>query len=50
MKSLNALNKYQINIYQTLNLMFKLQDRLSPIVFQNMFKNVKTYISHKFCK
>ena len=44
MKSLNALNVYQINIFQTLNLMFKSQHRLSPIVFQNMFKKVK----HKY--
>ena len=36
MKLLNALNVYQINIFQTLNLMFKSQHRLSPIVFQNM--------------
>ena len=42
MKSLNALNKYQINVFQTLNLMFKSQHRLSPIAFQNMFKKVKT--------
>ena len=42
MKSLNALNVYQINIFQTLNLMFKSQHRLSSIVFQNMFKKVKT--------
>ena len=43
MKSLNALNVYQINIFQTLNL-FKSQHRLSPVVFQNMFKKVK----HKY--
>ena len=34
----------QINIFQTLNLMFKSQHRLSPVVFQNMFKKVK----HKY--
>ena len=44
MKSLNALNVYQINIFQTLILMFKSQHRLSPTVFQNMFKKIE----HKY--
>ena len=44
MKSLNALNIYQINIFQTLILMFKSQHRLSPTIFEDMFTKIK----HKY--
>ena len=48
MKSLNALNIFQINIYQILVLMFKSQHNLSPIVFQNMFEKVNHKYPTKF--
>ena len=44
MKKLKALNIYQLNIYQTLILMYKSLNNSSPKVFQNKFKNVK----HKY--
>ena len=44
MKKLKALNIYQLNIYQTLILMYKSLNNSSPKVFQNKFKNV----NHKY--
>ena len=44
MKTLNALNIYQINIFKTLILMFKLKNNMAPKVFQNQFKSIQ----HKY--
>ena len=44
MKNLNILNIYQLNIYQTLNFMFKANTNVTPIIFQQKFK--KPY--HKY--
>ena len=44
MKTLNALNIYQINIFQTLVFMFKLKNNMAPKVFQNQFKSIQ----HKY--
>ena len=44
MQSLNALNIYQLNIFQTLIFMFKVKNNMAPNIFNN---NVKT-IAHKY--
>ena len=37
LKKMNALNVYQLNIFQTLNFMFKTKHQLVPLAFQNIF-------------
>ena len=44
MKKLNILNIYQLNIYQTLNFMFKTKENTTPVLFQKKFKKSK----HKY--
>ena len=44
MKSLNALNVYQINILQNLLLTYKSKHNLAPAIFQEKFKS----INHKY--
>ena len=44
MKSLNALNVYQINILQNLLLTYKIKNNLAPVIFQGKFKS----INHKY--
>ena len=44
MQSLNALNIYQLNIFQTLIFMFKVKNNMAPNIFNN---NIKT-LSHKY--
>ena len=41
MKSLNALNIYQINIFQNVLLTFKSRNNLAPKLFQEKFKTIK---------
>ena len=42
--SLNALNVYQINLYQHLNLIHKVSNNVAPLIFNDMFKKP----SHKY--
>ena len=44
MRSLNALNVYQINLYQHLNFMHKVSNNVAPLIFNDMFKKP----SHKY--
>ena len=44
MRSLNALNVYQINLYQHLNFMHKVNNNVAPIAFHEIF----TKPSHKY--
>ena len=53
MKQLNILNIYQLNIYQTLTLMFKTKQRLTPNIFLDKFKTINhnyltTYSTNNF--
>ena len=41
MKTLNAINIYQINIFQTLVFMVKLKNNMAPKVFHNQFKSIQ---------
>ena len=44
LKKMNALNVYQLNIFQTLNFMFKTKHQLVPLAFQNIFsKKINKY-------
>ena len=38
LRSLNALNIYQINLYQHLNFMYKASNNVAPLIFNDMFK------------
>ena len=44
LRSLNALNAYQINLYQHLNFMHKVSNNVAPLIFNGMFKKP----SHKY--
>ena len=44
LRSLNALNVYQINLYQHLNFMHKVSNNVAPLIFNDMFKKP----SHKY--
>ena len=44
LRSLNALNVYQINLYQHLNFMHKVSNNVAPLIFLEMFKKP----SHKY--
>ena len=44
MKEFNILNIYQLNIYQTLNFMFKTKQNTTPTIFQQRFRT----INHKY--
>ena len=44
LRSLNALNAYQINLYQHLNFMHKVSNNVAPLIFNGMFKK----LSHKY--
>ena len=44
LRSLNALNVYQINLYQHLNFMHKVSNNVAPLIFHEMFKKP----SHKY--
>ena len=53
MKELNILNVYQLNIYQTLNFMFKTRSNLTPNIFVNKFNTIAhkyptNYAAHNF--
>ena len=44
LQQLNALNVYQLNILQTLNFVFKLQQNLVPNTFHQLFtKRINKY-------
>ena len=38
MRSLKALNVYQINLYQHLNFMHEVSNNVAPLIFNDMFK------------
>ena len=40
MRDMNALNVYQINIFQILKFMYKAKHNLNPIVFDNTFPEI----------
>ena len=42
LRSLNALNVYQINLYQHLNFMHKVSNNVAPLIFNDMFKKPYT--------
>ena len=44
LRSLNALNVYQINLYQHLNFMHKVSNNVAPLIFDDIFKKP----SHKY--
>ena len=44
LRSLNALNVYQINLYQHANFMYKFKNNQTPKVFDDMFEKP----SHKY--
>ena len=44
LRSLNALNVYQVNLYQHLNIMHKVSNNVAPLIFNDMFKKP----SHKY--
>ena len=53
LKQLNIINIYQLNIYQTLTLMFKTNQRLTPNIFFDKFKTINhsyptTYSTNNF--
>ena len=41
LRSLNALNVYQINLYQHLNFMHKVNNNVAPIAFHEIFTNLR---------
>ena len=44
LQKLDALNIYQINLYQHLNIMRKVSNNVAPLIFNDMFKKP----SHKY--
>ena len=38
LRSFNALNVYQTNLYQRLNFMHKVSNNVAPLIFNDMFK------------
>ena len=41
MKNLNVLNVYQINIYQSLIFMYKFNNKMTPTIFNTLFKKIE---------
>ena len=41
MKKLNILNVYQLNIFQTLNFMYRTKTKSIPTIFSQSFKSIK---------
>ena len=48
LRSLNALNVYQINLYQHLNFMHKVSNNVAPLIFNDMFKKPSHKDPEKF--
>ena len=43
MVSMKVLNIYKLNIYQILNLMFKIKANTAPSIFQSQFTEIQDY-------
>ena len=50
LRSLNTLNVYQINIFQHLHFMYNFNKNETPVVFNNLLKNLLISIQQSFQK
>ena len=50
MVRMKVLNIYKLNIYQILNLMFKIKANTAPCIFQNQFMEIQHQYSTRFSK
>ena len=47
---MKVLNIYKLNIYQTLNFMFKIKANTAPCIFENQFTEIQHQYSTRFSK
>ena len=46
----NVLNIYKLNIYQILNIMFKIKKNTAPCIFENQFTEIQQQYSPRLSK